>query len=581
MRTTTPSQTKSFSGFEFCKGCYEALELKTMEPQELSTYFLSVSNENNKRLFEALTTISSKFDKNDCENILIRCVESLGDDTTGPLDILAFLFAAKALEESSGVEPLTTVGELALIHIAKRIASDVLKPAQEFIPDTLSDEEALIRAREQIKAHYNTCIDVVTHLTPSEYTEIINKNLTEVLKSCNKVSFTKEVDLSTFEKGIYLEISEELTEVLLYELDTERMFCGWRELKETFESIKNDFEDEGITLIMPDTEYESEIYVLVGERELYITTQWEALKETIYTANAEQFITFDQIPLFALKRAAGSAELLEQFVENALSTLPDTMDLILLYISLLREKKKIEEAITFLEEKTAHINEAKVVVELGMFYAESSQHEKAIECLQKAAEIDPEDWVIAVITGRIYEKMGEYSHAKEYYEKASDAAPSNIYLINLVNKAETTAVINDIEEALAEKDYEKALTVIDTYFDPFEISIFHYYKGLVLSRMGESRAALPVMSDYLDIFPEDEEGWMEKAGIYLDLGHFAAAARCFRQCAKLDPFDINPLVWEALCHKRLGRSRNYKRCINEAKKIDREGTKALLKKMAF
>ncbi len=581
MRSTTPSQTKSFSGFEFCKGCYEALGLKTLEKKELSNYFLSLSNENNKRLFEALTSIASKFDKNDREPLFIKCVQTMGDDTTGPLEILTFLLAAKALEESTGSEPLTKVGELALVHIARRIASELLKSEKDLILDSLSDEEALKRTREQVKNQYNTCINVLDHLNPSEYTEIIKENLITFSEVCDTIPVINEVDLSTFDEGIRLDISEELTNVLLDELDTEHVFCGWRELKDTFETLEEEFKDEGMTLVMPDIEYESEIYVLIGEGELFITTQWETLKETIYTSNIEQFMTFEDIPLFVLEKAAGSAEHLQQFVNNALNETPDNVDLIMLYTSILGENGKIEEAITYLEEKAPHINDFRLLMDLGMFYAEASQPEKAVECFQRAAEVEPGDWTIPLITGRMYEKMGAYRKAKEYYEKASDLAPSNTYIRSLLSEAETAAIINDIEEALAEEDYEKALRVIDNYFDPFEISIFHYYKGLVLSRMGEPRAALPLMSDYLDIFSEDEEGWLEKAGIYLDLGHFAAAARCFRQCAKFNPFDIKPLVWEALCHKRLGRSRNYKRCINQAKKIDREGTKALLKKLSF
>jgi hypothetical protein len=126
MRTITPSQSQRFSGFDFCTACYEALDLRSLEKKEKSAenYIISFSNENNHQLFDALLDIASKYDRKAADTLLIRCNEMMGRDAAGPQEVLACLLAAHALQESTGEEPLNTVGELALYNIGKKLAAE-------------------------------------------------------------------------------------------------------------------------------------------------------------------------------------------------------------------------------------------------------------------------------------------------------------------------------------------------------------------------------------------------------------------------------------------------------------------------
>jgi tetratricopeptide (TPR) repeat protein len=583
-RTIVPSQAKTFSGFDFCKRCYDVLGLRALGRRELKGYLLSLSEESNKKFFEALVTIASKFDTKERERLLCECVEVLGDFNTTPHDILPFLIAATALQESEGSEPLSRVGELVLLNISERIVSSLTRIGGSLPDDEIPDTEAFKIAFGQFKSGYTACIDIIDQLSASECTEIIRENLIELLNACDSLVVKEEVDLSSFEEGIYLQCSETLTDVLLDELGEEHTFCGWSEFRDTLKNFDEYFTDARINLVVPDSiEYDSEIWLLVSSGEVYVTTQWEKIREAIQARDSKQFHAMQkEVPLFALENAAGDLESLQILVENTLSENPEDTDLILFYLSLLEDLEKTEEAVQFLEKKCSEMPEnSELILELAKLLSEAEQAEKAITWFEKAAEMEPTNWTIPVSMGEAYEDMGKFRKAKEFYEKALKICPKNPFVMTFAKKSEKAAAISAIEELVQEELYEEALKMVDEYFDPIDITLFHYYRGVILSRMGEPRKALELMKDYLDIFPKDEEGWLEKAGIYLDMGHYAAAARCFRRCSIIDPSEINPLVWEALCHKQLGRSRNYKRCINRARKIDPEGTKALLKSLQF
>jgi tetratricopeptide (TPR) repeat protein len=583
-RTIVPSRAKTFSGLDFCKRCYDALELRNLERRKLEGYLLSLSEESNKKDFEVLLTIASKFETKERERLLCKCVEVLGDFNTTPHDIFPFLIAAEALRESEGSEPLTKVGELALLNIAKRLTSSLTKMEGSLLDDEIPDDEAFEVVFDQFKSGYTACIEIIDQLPPSECTEIIRENLTELLDACDSLVVTEEVDLSSFEEGIYLQCSETLTDVLLDELGKEHLFCGWSELRDIFKNLDDYFADAKINLVVPDTvDHDSEIWLLVSTGEVYITTQWEKIREACQVKDTREFhVMQKEVPRFVLENAAGDLESLQLLVEKTVSENPEDTDLMLFYLSLLEDLDKIEESVRFMEKKCSEMpKNSKLVSELARVLSESEQTEKAIAWFEKAAEMEPENWTIPVSIGEAYEDMGEFRKAREFYEKALEICPRNPFVIAFAKKSEKAAAISAIEELIQEEAYKEALKMVDEYFDPIDITLFHYYRGVILSRMGEHKKALELMKDYLDIYPEDEEGWLEKASIYLDMGHFAAAARCFRRCSVIDPSSINPLVWEALCHKQLGRSRNYKRCINRARKIDPEGTKALLKSLQF
>ncbi|MGD2247518.1 MAG: hypothetical protein PVF58_03870 [Candidatus Methanofastidiosia archaeon] len=606
-RTITPSQAKPFSGFDFCTECYTRLNLKSLEPKELDNFFLSLSSEDNIELFTNVVSLASQFESKGSETILKRCIQSFDYEPPTPSEILAFLLPAKALEDSTGSVPLSTAGELALIQMSKNLASDVLG----FEPGQLEemDENTLKMVCNVIKRHCSICIDVLDQLNPSVYIEMIRNRIHEYEDMFESMVTPQEVDLADIEKNIRIECTEEVCSKLKEKIGTEKVFHGWDELKNALVELNEIFAEDTMKLVIPepqselkgestvkstteasDTEKESpslpadaDIYIITETDKVFMTYSWEKLKKSISTNDFDTFIEIlsdGGAPSFVLKRAANDMNRLETFLENLLVHSPHNVYVVMLYTELLLYREDLEEAVSFLEKKCSEIpDEPMLLMEIGTLLGGTGDTEKALPYLEKAAELEPENGGIPFFMGKMCENSGEFKKAYQYYKKAHDMDPSDAAAMNAVERMHIAAALSHIEELLSEEEYQKALTIVDEYFDPAEISIFQYYKGVILSRMDQSKKALQLLTDYLDIFPEDEEGWLEKAGIYLDLKRFADAARSFRQCSRLNPQDIKPLVWEAICHKQLGRSRYYKRCINKAKKIDREATKALLKQL--
>jgi tetratricopeptide (TPR) repeat protein len=657
MRTTAPSQTKTFAGLDFCKRCYDALELVDLSKKEVEGYFKSLSTEDTARLFEALVTIASKFHKKERESILLRCIQAIGGEAILPEGILAFSLAALALQESSGTEPLTRIGELTLLNVSSRLARELTNRDDE-LPDSLSELELLDFGSTLLKNDYDICIDVFNQLEPSEYTEPIKEELSNERKALDSMGTTLDVNLPAVKEGIYLECSEDTIDSLLFELgeidleeledidleeiedtdqeeiedtdqeeiedtdqeeledtdqeeledtdqeeleDTDQeeieekleeepedelaaeyVLQGWKELTDTLKEMEEDFVYDGIQLNITEEDYDAPIYLLIDCDMLYITTEWEKTKAVFSSQDIDAFMSIqEEMPLFVIEKAAGGIEPLQEFLGTVI-TQHDNKELIYLYTYLLTEQGKSEEAVQFMEKIVSDApDNSAYLLELAVLKSATGTPKEAITLYQRIEELEPENWLIPAAMGNIYENMGDFNRAKASYKRALELSPQNPYLMSMLTRTETAVVFSLIEEIFSQKDYEKALKIIDEHFDPFDVDVFHYYKGQVLARMGRLKEALAIMTDYVDIFPRDEDGWLEEASIYLDLHQFAAAARCFRRCAVLNPTDIHPIVWEAFCYKRLGKSRNYKRCINQAKKIDPEGTKALLKEFRF
>lgn len=586
MRTIAPSQSQRFSGFDFCTACYEALELGQLTDGEKSSdnYIISFSNENNHQVFEALLRIASKFNKGAADTLLLRCNEMIGRDVAGPQEVLACLLAAHALQKSTGEQPLTTVGELAVYNIGKRLAAEIFKSNNTPMPDEPLDDEAMRNLFTQLSwQRYTTCIDVFDHIAQSEITEPIREFLVNLTEMCQSMAEVKEVDCSRVDEGVYLDFPPELTPSLLETLGNEHTFSSWNGFKEIFQKFQDMFLSKKINLLFPEgVQDDKEIHVLIEEGELYVTSQWRKIRENLDAEGADFVATLmKEVPRFVVERAAGGIDTLRSIVEEGVAD-TENADLILLQSSFLKEQETVEQAVTMLEEKVAAIGDKpSLLVELALQYIETGEVDKAIDTLKRVAEMEPANWLHPMFIAEVYENSGRFKEAAEYYRKASALTSPDPYLLSSLKRAETGEILAEIEDLISKEEYQRALNLVEKHFDPFEIDIFHYYKGVVLARMRESRDALRVMTDYLDIYSDDEEGWLEKAGIYLDLGNFAAAARSFRQCFILTPKDVRPLVWEALCHKKLGRSRYYKRCINQARKTDPEKTKALLKELPF
>lgn len=591
-RTITPSRAKSFSGFDFCIDCYNDLPLESLHSKELNDYFLSLSSDDTKELFENMVALASQFDSSSSESILKRCISSFDDESADPSKILPFLLPAKALEDSTGSISLSTTGELALVHISQELTSELLGFDYQQVEEI--EDDMLKMVCNIIKRHCSICLNILDQLEKSKYTEMIRTELIVCEDIFESLGSLQEVDLTTIQENINIETTEDLCNKLKEKFGVEHVFHGWGELKNELDELNEMFEEDDITLIVPESDSaerelsllaNADIHMITGKNQVFFTSSWEELKESILTNDYDTFIDLISdlgAPIYVLEYAAKDIDHLKTFSKNLLERFPHNIYAVVLYAEILLFQEDMDGAISFLEKKSSEIeDESSLYMELGMLLGATGETEKSIQYLEKAAALEPENANILYLMGKICENSGEFKKAHQFFKKAQKIEPHDVEIFNAKERTRIAAVLSQVEELLSQEEYQKALHIVNTYFDPTEISIFYYYKGIILSRLNRPKEALALITDYLDIYPEDEEGWLEKAGIYLDLGQFAAAARAFRRCSRLNPHDVMPLVWEAICHKQRGRSRDYKRCINKAKRIDREATKELLKQLAF
>ena len=319
MRTTSPSETKSFLGSNFCRRCYDALNLMSLEKKEVGGYLLSITTDNNKQLLETLVTIASRFHRDEREPFLLQAVRVIGEEAPDPANVLALLIAAKAVQDSTGSEPLTKAGELTLVNVAGRISHGLIRRSREplLLDNDLSGYELYEKGKEILKHNFDTCAELLKEINPSEYTEIIREGIIEEKNTLDSVINEEEVDLLTVGEGFYLDCHEKLTDYLEEELGTEKVFHGWNELKEALETMEETFKDEGIYLSVAEEDYDSDIHLLVDAGELCLITGWETIKKEVASGDMDVFIPLlERLPMFVLEKAVKDKETFKTLSEN-------------------------------------------------------------------------------------------------------------------------------------------------------------------------------------------------------------------------------------------------------------------------
>ena len=130
--------------------------------------------------------------------------------------------------------------------------------------------------------------------------------------------------------------------------------------------------------------------------------------------------------------------------------------------------------------------------DLALLYSKNfSQHLKAIELLDKALELEPQNKLYWYNLAHVYLTLGQYDKAAERFERVLDFDPHS------------------------------ALTL--------------YSLGLALSKHGSHQAALDRLQQALEINPEYEDAHYQLGTVYRALGRLDEAAAAYERCLSFNP----------------------------------------------
>ncbi|WP_268224196.1 tetratricopeptide repeat protein [Sinomicrobium oceani] len=192
------------------------------------------------------------------------------------------------------------------------------------------------------------------------------------------------------------------------------------------------------------------------------------------------------------------------------------------------------------EEEKTESRFPEIVKNIALIYSQKGDSEKAIEAVQEARKVDPEDVNLLMTEANLYIKLGQKDKFKEVMEQAIQKDPNNPMLY--YNLGVITGEQGNKEQA--RKYYEKAIELDSTYEASYmnmaslilgeEVAIVDEmnslgtskadnkrYDELKAKREGLYKDAIPYLEKILELNPESVEATKTLMNIYGSIGEDA------------------------------------------------------------
>jgi tetratricopeptide (TPR) repeat protein len=228
-----------------------------------------------------------------------------------------------------------------------------------------------------------------------------------------------------------------------------------------------------------------------------------------------------------------------------------------------------------------------------------NKYQKAIECFDKALEIDPEHIQTWVDKGNALISLKHHQKAIECYDKALEIDPENLYAwfnkgnaLDDLNKyqraiecfdkaleidpAYNSAWFNKGNGLISLKHHQKAIECYDKALeiDPEDSSTW-FNKGNALSTLNKHQEAIECYDKALEIDPEDLSTWFNKGNALISLKHHQKAIECYNKVLEIDPENSSAWVNKGNALNNLNKYQNAIECYNKVLKIEPETTGVL------
>ncbi len=177
------------------------------------------------------------------------------------------------------------------------------------------------------------------------------------------------------------------------------------------------------------------------------------------------------------------------------------------------------------KKSTAENYDASIWSNKGNTLVESGMYAEAIQCYDKALEINPKIGEVWNNKGLALARTGRHSEAVQCYDKALEIAPGDAEII--YNKGIALSHLGNREEAM--QCYDKIVEM-----NPSDSSAW-CSKGDVLFESGNFEEALRAYDRSIEIFPKDEISWNNRGLTLVKLNRFTEAVESYDKALEINP----------------------------------------------
>jgi tetratricopeptide (TPR) repeat protein len=177
------------------------------------------------------------------------------------------------------------------------------------------------------------------------------------------------------------------------------------------------------------------------------------------------------------------------------------------------------------------------------------RYQEAIDCLDKALEIDPRYAYAWTNKGACLRSLGRYQEAISCYDKALEIDPRNATAWN--NKGSSLGSLGRYQEAIS--CYDKALEIDPRY------ALVWTNKGSSLGSLGRYQEAIDCLDKALEIDPRNALVWTNKGSSLGSLGRYQEAIDCLDKALEIDPRYAAAWINKALAEDKIGHFRDAAR----------------------
>ena len=173
-------------------------------------------------------------------------------------------------------------------------------------------------------------------------------------------------------------------------------------------------------------------------------------------------------------------------------------------------------------------NSANAYYSLGVIFAQLGESQKAISCYEKAIQINPNHIHAHNNLGVIFAQLGESQKAINFFEKAIQINPNHIDAHNNLG-----TILNELGESQkAISCYEKAIQINPNFANAY------YNLGTILNELGESQKAINYYEKAIQINPNYIDAHNNLGVIFTQLGESQKAINCFEKAIKIKPENL-------------------------------------------